>query len=107
DNSGASAKDKMGVRVNPYTVDSRAKNIDAGWMDELASGDTQHSLTISSAMYWENKHVSIYNETGAQMYSGEWSYEIYQRVLNAPGLYLYNIQDNGSRIKTGKVIIVQ
>jgi hypothetical protein len=46
--------------------------------------------------------VYIMNESGVQIYAGEWSPERDREIFNRPGLYFYKIQ-KGASIQTGKI----
>lgn len=106
DNNGATATDKMGVKVLAASgTSASARMADTESITMVEEPVLQLSATEESV--WKNKYVSIYNQSGARLYSGKWSSQAYTETFSQRGIYLYNIRENGKIIKSGKIAIVQ
>jgi hypothetical protein len=53
----------------------------------------------------EDGLVTVFNEAGERIFSGNWSSETYSDIFTKNGLYLYHIVKKGKRINAGKIYI--
>jgi hypothetical protein len=102
DNDGAVNTDRVVITVSAATSSSSAR------IDPAYTVSTEEVTTVSSSgdKDWNNKHVSVFNETGVQVYAGIWSDDLYEDVFASKGMYVYKVRQSGARVTTGKIMIL-
>ncbi|HYC84080.1 MAG TPA: hypothetical protein VEB86_02615, partial [Chryseosolibacter sp.] len=81
--------------------------------DPQISGSGRHStaeavyaaadLERMSARDSDGSTLTIFNEQGQTLYSGEWSEDKEAQVMRPGGLYIYRIVRNGIIVRSGKI----
>jgi len=99
DNYGVIGYDYVTITVKDPVISGsgRTDTEDADVFSEEALDDQNQSDEFIGSM------VAIYNAAGERLYAGVWSKETESEIMNAQGLYFYNIFRNGVRIRSGKI----
>lgn len=102
DNDGAVNTDRVVITVVASSSSSSAR------MDPAfsLSAEEESTVTISDDKDWNNKHVSVFNETGLEVYAGIWSDDQYQDVFSTKGMYVYKVRQSDARVTSGKIMIL-
>ncbi|MEX2230928.1 MAG: PKD domain-containing protein, partial [Cyclobacteriaceae bacterium] len=67
--------------------------------------NSQAILNKLTSLDLEDCLVTIFNDTGDRIFSGNWSSETYRDIFTDDGLYLYQIIKKDKRINAGKIYI--
>lgn len=102
DDKGAINTDRMNVVVGAASSSS------ARISQPATTETTIESIAIvTDESSWNDKFVTVYNESGTEVYSGKWSDDQYANVFTEQGMYLYRVQHSSTKIKSGKIAIVK
>jgi dienelactone hydrolase len=120
DNAGATAYDDVIITVKSSTTTSATTSTSSTSssimgeqsIDTMIASNEETSLNDHTAILGnltttdlENSTIVLFNDSGEQLYHGEWTAEKSNEVMNRKGLYIYNVIRKGRRVKAGKVYI--
>jgi dienelactone hydrolase len=104
DNNGVSKYDEMKLVVQNPTTTTASFQSEEITIEEINTNEEKVLGNLSMTQL-ENATVIVFNETGKQIYSGNWSSTSQKEVMNHNGLYIYNVIRQGKRSETGKIYI--
>jgi hypothetical protein len=109
DNSGATGYDDVRIVVkDPLT--STASVYPTGEIVDDPSGSMMSEdnvavlgdLTMSQL---KNSTVTIFNDGGERIFSGDWNRDSFQEVMRDKGMYLYHVVREGKMVNSGKIAL--
>jgi predicted secreted protein len=107
DNNGAKKFDDIKIVVKSSSAAAlSAEAIVVADPSLLEDDDETGDLSYENDNYWKDKKVVIYDATGRQTFSGRWSPSDFHSLIESGKLYIFNVMDNGRKIRQGKIFVV-
>lgn len=109
DNSGATGYDDVRIIVkDPLT--STASVYPTGEIVDDPSGSTMSEDNVAvlgdlTMDQLKNSTVTIFNDGGERIFSGDWTRDSFQEVMRDKGMYLYHVVQEGKMMNSGKIAI--
>jgi dienelactone hydrolase len=101
DNQGAINTDRVVLTVAASTSSSTARIA-----PEATALSEDLVVATNDDGDWNDKHVSVFNANGVELYSGVWSEDMRSSVFSSEGMYLYKVRQAGSKVSSGKIMIL-
>jgi hypothetical protein len=101
DNQGAINTDRVVLTVAASTSSSTARIA-----PEATALSEELVVATNDDGDWNDKHVSVFNANGVELYSGVWSEDMRSSVFSSEGMYLYKVRQAGSKVSSGKIMIL-
>jgi hypothetical protein len=106
DNYGTAKFDDVMVFVKPVTTTGTMLETETIFAKaEVPETGLGNDLNYDNDEYWKNKKVTIYDATGKETFSGLWRGSNYTTVLESGKMYIFNILEDGKKLRQGKIIV--
>jgi dienelactone hydrolase len=109
DNSGATGYDDVKIVVKDTLTSAASVYPSAEVVDDpfgsIVSEDDIAVLGDLTMNQLKNSTVTIFNDGGERIFSGNWTRDSFQEVMRDKGMYLYRIVQEGKMVNSGKIAI--
>lgn len=102
DNDGGSSSDQMTLIVKDVTTSAASFSAEQVVVSEPTDSE-EKVLGDLTRTQLANSTVVIFNGSGETIFTGQWTAENQNEVMNKKGLYIYNVVTDGRKTGSGKV----